>query len=329
MPDDLDRYASYVRRHLPEGTFSIEICGYRDDSRASDIDVLLVVEDYSLLKERAWRAPAILNPEALSSRFAHGPFVCLPGLRAEIAVFTTLAPEPLAPAAAQAQPSSSPGSRDPYCVIALQSACLTHLKTAIPDARAGRHLNLLSRSLAHSLNDIDTVLNHFQASDAALRATRDRLLAMRSRLMGGAGTVQDWDILRKEAVAARDEAAGLLGAVIVNLLKEGILGSSLAPASRAPEQWLAALQDAFFAHGLGCIPATSHPGIILKPSEGENIRRLFTLVNDLLAGYLANDLLPLGAEFPFIVPNMAARIGPKIWIRRLLKRALRAWGRLR
>lgn len=326
----VEAYVEQAVSHLGGDILAIHQCGEISEPGLSDIDLLVVLKNYRLEARPPWCKLALLNPEALSPLFTHGPFVCSGEQYRDLLAFTTLKTTPRWPRTAEPRPAGpDQRGRDPYCVLTMQSAAVLHLAHALPLASGRRRSLLLLRSLGHSVDVLGT-LGAGRPSYAVFQ--RDvascRKAFVDPKAAPGAREIVD---LSAEAVRICAMLASDMGELIARAFTRGELSArGPLPPQDSTTELVESFRDAFFSHGLGCDPCPAgEPEIILDPARRSHLSDKFRFVSALLEDYGRHGFLQLGAELPFVHPHAARRLGRSIWIRRLLKGACRFIGRAR
>lgn len=318
-------YASAIKRYLALAALSpvvqsVELCGGLENPGLSDIDILLIVSDYDALRSDPILSLRLLNPESLSPLFVHGPFVCRPNEYAGFSSFTTLKTNILwrrdgFDAIAGIAPES-----DTLALLASQAAYVAHLSDALPQAREARHRLLLAGSVKQSLVALSPL-----ASPTFRRSAADRIARITSLRAAWNG-----DSAQAEALEACEDLTAELAALIRAHLRDGALQwKDAAPFSLNDREAVKTFRRAFFEHGLGTAATPHSPPLTVAPGFQDGIGRRHAFIASLLESQLRHGVFAAGAEFPSPVPGLTARIGARIWARRLLKRAMRMIGHLR
>ncbi|MEX1200850.1 MAG: hypothetical protein WEB02_08700 [Methylophaga sp.] len=292
----INRYSSLARSH----GCKVIPCGTIKNPGISDIDCILVADDWKTFRQSL----KLLNPEAISSLFVHGPFVCTTDTLPALFRYTTLRPQ----------------YRDDFVyesfdynqqliVAARQAGSIIHFGKILSRSRSARSESLILKSMLYTFRDCSCFFNESSNHVAEVETYALKLDEMREMLILG--------ILDEHKLNDLKTRAKKLHKSCKNAVLEWIMDSFSFDSLAEPDALVSFLN---ILNGDALIKSI-RSDLVVEFESILNFRK------EIEIGYVDYGLLWRGAEAPFHGFNVSS-IGQMIWVRRFIKRAFSLSGRV-
>ncbi len=304
--NDFERYKSKAIRF--PGVLDVVQCGTVNNPGVSDIDVLLVIDDWHSFKPSI----ELLNPERVSSLFVHGPFVCKESSLSNLFLFTTLR-------TCEDSSYNYTVSNDDITAFAAalvrQARCFSHFSRVRLKPSKYRQVLLVGKSLMHSFDDIKRMGLHSDVLDKEHQLFLGALSSARFKM-------------EKGNVPDEHEIISLIGGfrnlvlsgvdLIADAVANQLFLNGIDYGGRSQQELLAWFDREVVS---GCL--SKKPG--LESSFLYTLSQWSDFYNDSISGYVNSGTLWKGGEFIFMNVDINVAMGWRIWLRRLIKRGNKAF----
>tara|TARA_R110002074_G_scaffold145034_1_gene293364 strand:- start:222326 stop:223264 length:939 start_codon:yes stop_codon:yes gene_type:complete len=296
LSDYEEAITKYRKMAISMGAKDVIQCGSVRDPGISDIDCILLVENWAVVRN-SWK---LLNPEVISPLFTHGPFVCPHESLLDLMKYTTL--RPMNDSNYRDEPILS-SLRMRLVIAARQSRSLLHFSRILFMRRGDRQVGLVLKSVLHTMRDCSIFFDKNDNFDNEIVEYERELNVVRKCLGDGVVNQQSMNLLKQNASRLVSLCINRLAAWIrVNfhmLNTNDVEVISCFPAFVCTEEGLAEY----------------------SPELVDEILCLRKFIDEINVGYISYGALWRGAELPFHEPNLAA-LGHMIWGRRFIKKAM-------
>lgn len=290
------------------GVVDVLWCGTVSNPGVSDIDVILVVEDWSTFKPTL----SLLNPEIGSALFTHGPFLCSQDFIPSLNRFTTLRPfkdnvEKIN------HENYSRINHEPIIVTLRQARILIKFLNLRFPLKVARTPLLVIKSILHSFDDL-MLMGLLQDNVGKIENIRTVQNSIRNTIESGLGV--DNKKYRDLISAIKDLLSVAIGQ-LANWIRSNVFlaGCNEIRKLNDVEIFREFLRFSEFGE--------DRSSFLIDGSMKEPIEKWRDLFSDLKHGYTTTGALWRGAEFPFMIVDVHEMMGPKIWMRRAIKHGVK------
>lgn len=290
----IERYNNLASRYGCE----VIPCGTIKNPGISDIDCILVANNWEILKSSL----KLLNPEALSPLFIHGPFVCTSEILPDLFRYTTL------------RPLSTDEFEEPtdesrrLIVAARQVGSIIHFDEILTRSRSIRREALILKSILYTFRDCSCFFENNSNYAAEINIYAAYLDDLRKNLMEETIDGRELDELKATAIKLHRSCRDALEGWIKNKFSESLAEPDVL---------------AFFLDAVNGNKTIDHN----CSDIGDELKGVLGFRHEIKKGYVDYGILWRGAEAPFHGFDVSS-IGTMIWVRRLIKRAFSFYGRM-
>lgn len=292
-----DAITKYRQMAISMGAKDVIQCGSIQDPGVSDIDCILLVDNWDVVRN-SWK---LLNPEYISPLFSHGPFVCLHQSLPDLLRYTTL--RPISEHGLIVEPITN-AFKAKFIIAARQSGSLLHFRNVLFLKQSDRQVGLILKSALHSMHDCSVFFKEDDPFHGEFIEYEESLNIFRKELRSGIFNQQLLEHLKNKAFRLLSEC----DIAVADWIRTEFHIMDIDDAAAMSKF------SSFFWAEKECVGEYSHDLV------GE-VFQLRKFIEETVVGYIGYGALWRGAEFPFHQPNFTG-LGKMLWVRRFIKKVM-------